>query len=195
LAGESRRRPPSEIFYPKLQVAFPDQFKNVAMKHSIAHSTSTTVVSAPTLTKRLMVYTLSCVSRVGARNDAGQSWLRDLPEAWNAKEAYLGVDVSNDAGCLAGHSLGWKFSRLFSDVLPRQHYWAQIWEKFLPICHILRNSASEFLPLREWLRDHIYKHGRKFTPQEMCQRVLGGPIDVGPFVQYLKLKYAEIYGV
>ena len=39
------------------------------------------------------------------------------------------------------------------------------------------------------------RHGRKFTPEEMCQRALRGPIDVGPFVRHVERKHGEIYGV
>ena len=41
-------------------------------------------------------------------------------------------------------------------------------------------EAGEFGQLHEWLRTGLYRLGRKYTPQEMLERVAGGPIDAGP---------------
>ena len=34
--------------------------------------------------------------------------------------------------------------------------------------------------------------GRKFTPQETLERVVGGPIDAAPYVRYLKDKLGAL---
>ena len=60
----------------------------------------------------------------------------------------------------------------------------------------MRSSRrGEFGPLRAWLGKHLHQHGRKFTPAETLRRITGGPIDVKPFVRYLKGKYTEIYAL
>ena len=51
-------------------------------------------------------------------------------------------------------------------------------------------ERGEFTPLREWFRDHLYVHGRKFTPQETLEKASGSRLDAGPYVRYLKTKYA-----
>ncbi len=51
------------------------------------------------------------------------------------------------------------------------------------------------MPLREWLRENIHRHGGKFTSAELLQRVVGGPISVRPFVSYLKGKLSGVYGL
>jgi carboxypeptidase Taq len=56
-------------------------------------------------------------------------------------------------------------------------------------------ERGEFMALREWLRENLHRHGRKFTPKEMMQKLVGGGISVGPYVRYLKAKFGEIYGV
>ena len=58
-----------------------------------------------------------------------------------------------------------------------------------------RFPAGEFAPLLAWLREHVHRHGRKFTPPELLERVVGGPLDAGPYVNYLKRKLGELYGV
>ena len=56
-------------------------------------------------------------------------------------------------------------------------------------------AAGELGDLREWLREHIHRHGSKFSTTELLHRVVGGPIAVGPFVSYLKRKLSDVYGV
>jgi carboxypeptidase Taq len=51
------------------------------------------------------------------------------------------------------------------------------------------------MALREWLRENLHRHGRKFTPAETLERVVGGPISVQPYVRYLRSKLGEIYGI
>jgi carboxypeptidase Taq len=48
--------------------------------------------------------------------------------------------------------------------------------------------------LRDWLQQRIYRHGRKFMPTEMIERVTGGRIDPAPFLRYVSAKVDELYG-
>ena len=55
---------------------------------------------------------------------------------------------------------------------------------------------GEFGPLRDWLREHLHRHGRKFTPAETLERVVGTrEIDPEPYVRYLRDKLASLYGI
>jgi carboxypeptidase Taq len=56
-------------------------------------------------------------------------------------------------------------------------------------------AAGELWGLREWLRENVHRHGAKFPTTELLQRVVGGPIAVGPFVSYLKSKLGDVYGL
>jgi carboxypeptidase Taq len=51
-------------------------------------------------------------------------------------------------------------------------------------------ERGEFTPLREWFRDNLYVHGRKFTPLETLEKAAGSGLDAGPYIRYLKTKYA-----
>ena len=46
-------------------------------------------------------------------------------------------------------------------------------------------------PLREWLRDHVHRHGRKFYPRELLRRVTGEELRVEPFLGYLRAKLED----
>ena len=56
-------------------------------------------------------------------------------------------------------------------------------------------ERGEFLPLREWLRENVHRHGRKLTAAEIVERVTGGPIETGPYVRYLRDKVGQVYGL
>jgi carboxypeptidase Taq len=53
-------------------------------------------------------------------------------------------------------------------------------------------ERGSFGAIYEWLREQLYRHGRKFTPAEMIERVAGGPIDPEPYLRYLADKNASL---
>ncbi|MEA2673375.1 MAG: carboxypeptidase Taq, partial [Chloroflexota bacterium] len=75
---------------------------------------------------------------------------------------------------------------------------AQLWERITADLPDLNDGfeQGEFGPLRDWLRENLHRHGRKFTPSEMLERVVGtAEIDPEPYVRYLREKLADIYGI
>ena len=54
-------------------------------------------------------------------------------------------------------------------------------------------ARGEFATLHEWLRVNLYRHGRKLTPDELMQRATGGPMQIAPYIAYLRAKYGELY--
>lgn len=126
--------------------------------------------------------------------------LEDLPEAWNARmKDYLGVDVP-DAASGVLQDVHWSLGLVgyFPTYTIGSIVSAQIWERVRASIPDLDRQLEhgEFQPLRTWLREHMHRHGRKFTPRETLKRVVGtDAIDVGPYVRYLQAKYGEIYGL
>ena len=55
--------------------------------------------------------------------------------------------------------------------------------------------AGKFEALLGWLREKVHRHGRKFEPQELVQKVTGSKIDPAPYLRYLKEKFGQIYGL
>ena len=45
-----------------------------------------------------------------------------------------------------------------------------------------RIEAGEFGVLLSWLRSNVYVHGRKFTPNELMERVTGGILTPEPWI-------------
>ncbi len=123
--------------------------------------------------------------------------LGDLPELWNAKmEEYLGIRPPHDAdGVLQdvhwsiGH-IGYFPTYSLGNLLAAQFYNQAVSE--LPDIPA-QIERGEFAPLFNWMRQKIHVPGAKYTPQELVQRITGGPIRTGPFLDYIRNKYAEIY--
>jgi carboxypeptidase Taq len=126
--------------------------------------------------------------------------LEQLPEQWNSRMYdYLGIDVPTDTeGVLqdvhwSGGSIGYFPTYALGNLIS-----AQLWEKIAADLPDLDESfeAGEFSLLRDWLRDNLHRHGRKFTPGETLERVVGtSEIDPEPYVRYLREKLAAIYGI
>ncbi|HEY2637586.1 MAG TPA: carboxypeptidase M32, partial [Solirubrobacteraceae bacterium] len=128
----------------------------------------------------------------------GRLAVDDLPEAWNAKVAeYLGIEVPRDAdGVLqdvhwSGGALGYFPTYALGNVMG-----AQIWEAAQRELPGVEDgfSRGEFAPLRDWLGERLYRHGRKRTPKETLARAAGGPLDAGPYLRYLESKLNAVYG-
>ena len=47
--------------------------------------------------------------------------------------------------------------------------------------------------LRQWLVEHVHRHGRKFTPEELIERATGRPLELDPYVTYLRGKFDALY--
>jgi carboxypeptidase Taq len=123
----------------------------------------------------------------------------DLPEAWNARmREYLGVEVSDDArGVLqdvhwSAGLIGYFPTYALGNMIAGQ-LWAKAHAELPGLGGEL--AAGELAGLRDWLREKVHRHGAKYTTTELLSRTVGAPIEVGPFVGYLKAKLGEVYGI
>jgi len=129
----------------------------------------------------------------------GKVDVRDLPALWNAKmQETLGITPPNDAqGVLqdihwSQGSIGYFATYALGNLIS-----VQLWEKINQDIPDLEGQieAGKFGALLSWLREKIHRHGAKFEPQELVQRVTGSRIDPGAYVRYLTEKFGEIYNL
>ncbi|CAM2788107.1 carboxypeptidase M32 [Paenibacillus sediminis] len=123
--------------------------------------------------------------------------VHDLPKVWNEKyEQYLGISPSHDGeGVLQDvHWAGGSFGYFPSYALGNM-YGAQI-------MNTLRKEITDFEsllekgelhPIKEWLTDKIYRHGKMLTPSEIIMQVTGEELNPDYLADYLEEKYTEIY--
>jgi carboxypeptidase Taq len=190
-----------EHYFPKLQRLFPDQLGKVSVQafYRAINKVERTLIrtEADELT-----YNLHIILRSDLETDLleGKLLAKDLPEAWRARyQSDLGIVPADDHdGCLQdvhwyGSGVGAAFpSYTIGNVLSAQFY-ASALRAHPDIPQGIR--AGDFCTLHGWLVDNLYRHGRKFTPVEIVQRVTGEPITIEPYVNYLRNKYGELYGL
>ena len=196
-----RSRDAWHYFLPRLQAAIPGPFDGVdveAVYRAINKVQPTLIrVEADELT-----YNLHIILRFELEQEmmAGTIRLEDVPESWNARmKRYLGVDVPDAANGVL-QDVHWSLGYLgyFPTYAIGSIVSAQIWERVSATLPDLTAQLrrGEFLPLREWLRQHLHCLGRKFTPKETLERSIGADgVDVQPYVAYLRRKYGALYGL
>jgi carboxypeptidase Taq len=119
----------------------------------------------------------------------------ELPAAWNeGMQRLLGVEVPDDAqGVLQDVHWGAGLFGYFPTYTLGNLIAAQLWTRLqqdLPEID-QQLATGELVPLRDWLREHIHRHGRKFPPRELLERVTGDTLRPEPFLDYLRQKLAD----
>lgn len=190
-----------KYFYPRLQQTFPYQFANVRLDE-FYRAINKVQPSFIRVEADEATYNLHIILRFEIEREMihGEVQLKDLPEVWNSRfHEYLGMEIPNDSlGVL--QDIHWSMGLIgyFPTYSLGNIISCQIWEKVLEEIPNLYEQFEQgyFLPLREWLRDNLHRYGRKFTPLETLQKVIGkAEIDVDPYLRYLKGKFSEIYGL
>jgi carboxypeptidase Taq len=126
----------------------------------------------------------------------GELEVADLAEAWRERSReYLGIVPAGDGeGILqdvhwAAGSFGYFPTYSLGNVIA-----GQLWEL------VESELGDEIRPdrfgeLREWLGERLHRHGGRYLPAELAERVLGGPLDPAPMLRRLERKYSELYGL
>jgi carboxypeptidase Taq len=195
-----RGRPYLDWIHPRLRRRFAEQFDEVEPEE-LYRAANKIEPSLIRVEADQLTYNLHIVLRFELELQIFEHGLSlsELPEAWNARMAdYLGVEVPDDAhGVLqdvhwAGGAFGYFPTYSLGNVIA-----AQIWDSVSDELPDLDDQirAGEPEPLHGWLRERLYRHGGKFMPKEMIARVVGGPIDVGPYLRQLRERAVEIYGI
>jgi carboxypeptidase Taq len=188
------------FFYPRLQAAFPDQFGGVELDEYY-RAINRVQPSLIRIEADEATYNLHIILRFELEQEIvdGSLDLADLPEAWNARMTeYLGVDVPDDArGVLqdihwSGGAIGYFPTYSLGNVIS-----VQLWEQVRAALPDLDSQfeRGEFGEFAAWLRENLHRHGRKFTSKEMLEKLVGGGMDPGPYLRYLREKLGEIYGL
>jgi len=187
------------FFYPKLQEEFPDHFGDVALE-DFHRALNKVQPSFRRVDADEVTYCLHIILRFELERGmlSGAIPLEDLPEAFDAKmREYLGLQPPDVvAGMLqdvhwSDMSMGYFPTYALGNVVS-----VQLWERAETDLGDLAEQfeRGEFGPLREWLREHVHRHGRAFTPQELLQRAAGSGMDPAPYLRYLERKLGDLLG-
>jgi carboxypeptidase Taq len=186
-------------FYPALQRVFPDRVGTVSLD-TFYRAINRVQRSLIRTDADEVTYNLHVMMRFELELELLEGRLRvtDLPEAWRVRmQANLGVVPPDDRdGCLQdvhwySGAIGGGFQGYtIGNILSAQFYAAAT--KAHP--EISKEIAQgEFATLHDWLRTHLYQHGRKFDPNEIVERATGSPVTIVPYLGYLREKYDALY--
>jgi carboxypeptidase Taq len=180
-------------FYPRMQETFPEHLSDVPVEafHRAVNRPRRSLIRVDA---DELSYGLHIILRFELEQEliSGRLAVKDLPDAWNARfEELMGIEVPDDAmGVLqdahwSGGGFGYFPTYLLGTVLS-----VQIWEQARAAIPDVEEQIERgaFGELHAWLRENIYSLGRKLTPAETVQRVVGGPIDPQPYLAYLRDK-------
>jgi carboxypeptidase Taq len=188
-----------ECFYPRLQQVFP-QLAEVPLE-KFYKGINKVQPSLIRVEADEATYNLHIMLRLEIEIALleGKVAVKDLPAVWNAKmQEYLGVTPPDDAtGVLqdihwSGGMIGYFSTYALGNLIS-----AQLWEKINQDIPDLGDQirTGKFETLLAWLREKIHRHGAKFEPQELIQKVTGSRIDPAAYVRYLTKKFGEIYNL
>jgi carboxypeptidase Taq len=190
-----------EYLYPRLQASFPEQLKDVPLD-AFYRAINKVERSLIRTDADEVTYNLHVMLRFDLELALleGNLAVADLPEAWHARyQADLGLRAPDDrdgvlqdvhwysgriGGVFQGYTLGNIFSAQFYEAARKAH--PDIPDQV---------RQGDFKALHGWLRENIYRHGRKFTASELVERVTGQPLTIEPYIRYLKTKYGELYAL
>ncbi|MCL4868958.1 MAG: carboxypeptidase M32 [Anaerolineae bacterium] len=190
-----------EHYYPQLQATFPAQLGRVSLEkfyraiNKVQRSLIRTDADEVT-------YNLHVMIRFDLEMQLleGSLAVKDLPEAWHARyESDLGLRAPGDengvlqdvhwySGLIGGVFQGYTLGNIMSGL-----FFSQALQAHPNITEEMRQG--QFGTLHGWLKENIYRHGSKYTADELIQRVTGGPLTIAPYMHYLRTKFGALYGV
>lgn len=129
----------------------------------------------------------------------GTATARDIPQLWAERyESYLGVRPSNNVeGAL--QDIHWAMGEFgyFPSYALGTAYAAQLraqmledginWQRTL--------RSGDLQPIKAWLGEHIWQHGRTLDSATLIQNACGKPFDATYYTEYLTGKYSALYNL
>nr|AIA18443.1 Carboxypeptidase Taq (M32) metallopeptidase [uncultured bacterium] len=185
-------------FFPLLQQEFPEQFGNVQLE-DFYHAINAVKPGFIRIDADEVTYNLHIIVRFELEKALieGSLKVKEIPDAWNSKmREYLGLSPESVAqGCLQDIHWSLGYIGYFPTYTLGNLYAAQFFNAFEKAHpnwkERVAQGSLDFI--REWLKENIHKHGRRYTPAALCEKVTGKPLSEEPYVDYLTNKYKGLY--
>ncbi len=193
-----RGRPFWTAFYPRLKELFPEALGRVSLD-DFYRAINKVEPSLIRVEADEATYNLHIMLRFELEIElmSGSLAVKDLPEAWNTRmRDYLGLTPPDDAqGVLqdvhwSGGAIGYFPTYALGNLVA-----AQLWEQIVKDVPDLEAqiARAEFGGLLAWLHENIHRHGARYYPVELLQRVTGQDLTPEPYLRYLRRKFGEVY--
>lgn len=189
-----------EFFFPRLREHFPGVVDDVSLD-DFHHAINAVRPSLIRVEADEATYNLHIIVRFELEQQLldGSLAPKDLPAAWNDRYAAdIGIAPPSDAdGVLQDVHWSAGLVGYFPTYTLGNLYAAQLFEAAGNELGDLDPmfAAGDFVPLLDWLRRHIHRQGRCFTPAELIERATGRPPESAPLIRSMRQRYAPLYGI
>ncbi len=183
-----------QAHFPLLQQAFPEQFSEISLNsfYSAINKVQPSLIrtEADELTYHMHVIIRYEIEK---KLIGGEIKAHEIPALWNELyKEYLGVEVPDyKRGCLQdvhwSHGSFGYFATYSIGSLYAAQFWQKINEDIPSVKESLQNGNS--VQIWEWLKNNIYKHGRRYTSEELCKLVTCKTLDSKYFIDYARNKF------
>ncbi|MEM7112585.1 MAG: carboxypeptidase M32 [Chloroflexota bacterium] len=193
-----RSEPFWQRHFSELQTYFPQQLANVdahTFYRAVNHVEPSYIrVEADELTYNLHIM-LRLELEMGLLD--GSITVNELPQIWREKmESYLGVVPPTDTlGVL--QDIHWAFGQM--GTFPAYTIGNVMSAQFFQAAHAAMPDLADQLadgnyrPLRLWLTENIYRHGRAYSPDELLEAATATTLQTKPYLDYLQAKFSDLY--
>ncbi|MEF8775013.1 MAG: carboxypeptidase M32 [Haloarculaceae archaeon] len=147
-----------------------------------------------------LTYHLHVVLRFEIERDLirGDLDVEEVPGVWNDKmEDYLGIRPDDDGdGCLqdihwAQGSVGYFPTYSLGSMFGAQL--AASLEEDLDRADLVREG--EFGPILDWHREHVHRHGCRYTTPDLIEEATGESLTADYFLDYAESKFGDLYNL
>ncbi len=186
-------------FYPQLQSEFHAALHDVSLE-TFRRSVNRVSPGLIRVQADELTYNLHIVIRFELERAllSGDLLATDLPGAWNeAYEKRLGITPKDDTtGCLQDIHWADGLIAYFPTYTLGNVYAAQLVAAAERAIGPLEESFAQgnFRTLREWLRENVHRHGKRYKPAEIIERVTGSAPDPSALIESLSRRYTSTPG-
>lgn len=186
------------FIFPKMQELFYEQLQGVSLD-DFYRAINTVEPSLIRVDSDEVTYNLHIITRfeIELALIEGSLQPRDVPKVWNEMMlTNLGIEPKADSeGCL--QDIHWSMGAIgyFPTYTLGNLYSAQFFEAFKKDHTSWKNEIGKgnLKLLASWQKEKIHRHGRRYLPNQLCQKITGESLSEKPFIRYLVEKYSAIY--
>jgi len=187
-------------FYEDLKKSFPSQLEGVSLS-KFYRAINFVKPGLIRVDADEATYNLHVILRFEIERDLieGNIEVAELPDVWSRKiKEYLDLIVPNDArGVLQDIHWSKGLFGYFPTYIVGNLYAAQFFDTARKQIRRIDSKISngQFSELKEWLKNNIHVHGRRYSSEELLFKATGNKSTPVYFMDYIKAKYSEIYNL
>lgn len=139
------------------------------------------------------------VKRLYIDAERGRKLPGEFVQEWNRRmQDYFGITPEKDSeGVLQDIHWSMGYMGYFGTYTIGNLYSAQIFEAMSEAIPDLdkKIANADFEEINSWLKENIHQHCSTMPAEDIIRNATGSGLDMGPFVEYLRDKFTDIYEI